>query len=57
MAQQGLKPILEKDKLRHELYALLSEGLSENGESNHNLSGYDILSYGEQVCERTGLYY
>lgn len=57
MAQQSLNFSLEKEKLRHELYTLLSQGINKNGESNHTPLEHEALYYGDTLCERGGLYY
>ena len=57
MAQQTLDFCPEKEKLRHELYDLLHEGLNKEGDSNYNLVTQDVIFYGGSMCERAGLYY
>ena len=48
--------------LRHELYALLQEGLNKTGDSNHshfNQENQELLVYSNDLSmsERVGLYY
>lgn len=57
LAQQSLNLTVEKDKLRRELYTLLSQGRNKDGESNHSLFEQEVLSCGDIFCERGGLYY
>ena len=57
MTQQILDSCSEKERLRHELYDLLHEGLNKEGDSNYNLVMQDAIVYCDSMCERTGLYY
>ncbi len=57
MTQHKTKSTLEKERLQRELYLLLSEGLSKDGEDDRSLYGSEVLYYGDVICERTGLYY
>ena len=57
MVQKGMQTCKEKDKLRHELFILLSEGIDKEGEGKNNLNGSDVLYFNNTAGERTGLYY
>ncbi|MBQ1393386.1 MAG: hypothetical protein IIY81_07615 [Lachnospiraceae bacterium] len=55
MIQKGTATCEEKDKLRQELFILLSEGIDKDGKSNP--MGMEVLYCNNPACERTGLYY
>ena len=57
MAQQGLVQNMEQDKLRRELFKLLSQGVNKEGDGECNLIQHEMVSFGDATCERVGLYY
>lgn len=62
MAQHRPDSIGKDKQLRHELYALLQEGLNKTGDSNHshfNQENQELLVYANDlsISERVGLYY
>lgn len=58
MTQHRSDSVMKKDKqLRHELYALLQEGLNKNGDSNHSHLNQELVIDTNDLIERVGLYY
>lgn len=60
MTQHRLNSANKDKQLRHELYALLQEGLNKNGDSNHshlNQANQEMSFYANDLSERVGLYY
>lgn len=62
MAQYRLNSVNKDKRLRHELYTLLQEGLTKNGDGNHSHLGQgnqELSLYGSDrnLNGRVGLYY
>lgn len=57
MVQHRLDSAKKDKQLRRELYTLLQEGQTKNGDSNHSHLGQELWVCTDNLNGRVGLYY